>query len=296
MDSYKKIFDILPEDYTVKKLNTKPFAFLEGPVWDKKDTLYFSDVSGCKTYKMSAEGKFGVVRENTMHGNGQVLDKNGNILTCEMSEGRIVKVSPVTGEVLGIVVDTYKGKRFNATNDLVFDGRGGLYFTDPYFDVGPRDQDVEASYYLNLYGEVFCVAQDSSKPNGLVLSPDGKVLYINDTVNVTVWAYDVNKDGSLSKGRKFCEVIPPDHLKIKNPLQAAGEADGMDVDSGGNLYITTFSGIQVFSNSGEYIGLIQMPGDESPANCTFGGEDMKTLFLTARTSLYSVELLMPGIK
>lgn len=291
----QNISDILPEDYRVKKHNTQPFVFLEGPVWNKRDTLYFSDILGCKTYKMSVDGRFGVVRADTMHGNGQALDQDGNILTCEMSEGRIVKVSPMTGKVLSTVVETYQGKRFNATNDLLFDNKGGLYFTDPYFDIGPKAQEIEAAYYLSPCGEVLRVAQDASKPNGLALSPDGKVLYIDDTVNVAVWAYDVNEDGSLSKGRKFCEVIPPNDAEIKQPIQAAGEADGMAVDSKGNLYITTFSGVQVFNSSGTYIGRIRMPGDESPANCTFGGEDMKTLFLTARTSLYSVELLIPGI-
>ena len=288
--------EILPREFTVTRLNQRPFTFLEGPVWDeKRQVLYFSDPLEETVLAMDQPGNFQVIRRDSGYVNGMCMSRDGNLAVCRMASGTVEELCPETGKRLGTIASGYAGKPFHATNDVIGDGRGGYYITDPFFTYGPKTQDREATYHCAADGTVRRVAVESRKPNGLALSPDKRTLYIDDTGSREVWRYSVEADGSLSGASVFCRLSPPEDPGALPAVQRYGEADGMKVDSCGNIYITTLTGIQVFNGQGRPLGLIPMPGRESAANCVFGGSDLRTLFITARTSLYQVSLRIPGL-
>lgn len=295
MQTTTSINEILPENYMIKKVNTTPFVFLEGPVWDKdRQTLYFTDPLDLKIYRMKDFGIFEDIYDNSGYANGMCLNGDHHLIICKMDTGSIDEINPDTGKHEKVISAGYSQKPFNATNDVIFDSKGGYYITDPFFTYGPQTQDIEATYYHTAYGHTIRVATDSIKPNGLALSPDEKYLYIDDTGSVNIWRYDVQADGTLKNGTIFCQLIPPSDIEHLPYVQHFGEADGMKTDIAGNIYVTTFTGIQIFNSEGTYLGTIKMPGKESAANIVFGGRDLKTMYITARTTLYSVDLLIPG--
>lgn len=295
MQATKQLSELLPEDFTVTKLNREPFVFLEGPVWDKKrQKLFFTDPLDQTVIRMDGPGDFQVILRDSGYANGMCLSQGGNLVICKMDTGSINEVDPETGCIVGTIAAGYRGRPFHATNDVICDGRGGYYITDPFFTYGPRTQDTEATYYRAPSGEILRVASDSKKPNGLALSPDEKYLYIDDTGSAGVWRYEVKSDGTLQNGVVFCRLCPPENAESLPEVKRFGEADGMKADVMGNIYVTTYTGIQVFNAQGEALGTIPMPGDESASNIVFGGADLKTLYITARTSLYAVELIVPG--
>lgn len=295
MQVTKCISEILPDNSQIRKLNESPFVFLEGPVWDEnKKLLYFTDPLDSKIYRMKDEGLFECIYSDSGYANGMCLNKHGNLVICKMDTGSIDEINPESGQHNKIISTGYCEKPFNATNDVICDSKGGYYITDPFFTYGPHTQETESTYYHSAGNQTLQVASDSIKPNGLALSPDGKYLYIDDTGSVNVWRYDVQTDGSLKNGIVFCKLNPPSNLENLPYVQHFGEADGMKADIAGNIYITTYNGIQVFNTDGIYLGTIQMPGTETAANIVFGGKDLKTLYITARTSLYAIDLLIPG--
>ena len=167
------------------------------------------------------------------------------------------------------------------------DKTGGIYFTDPrYRAPEPWPQVKEAVYYRATDGKVTRLIEDRKAPNGIILSPDEETLYVIPSMEKQMWAYPVTSPGKLGKARVFCEVTQPPDAK-----KPAG-GDGLTIDTNGNLYITTALGLQVFDSSGKQLGIIEIP--EHPANVAFGGKDGKTLFITARRSLYSVETEATG--
>lgn len=295
MQATKQLSEILPENFTVTKLNQEPFVFLEGPVWDKKrQKLFFTDPLDQTVIRMEEAGNFQVILRNSGYANGMCLSPGGSLVICKMDTGSINEVDPETGCIVGTIAAGYRERPFHATNDVICDSRGGYYITDPFFTYGPRMQDIEATYYRAPTGEITRVAADSKKPNGLALSPDEKYLYIDDTGSTNVWRYEVRPDGTLQNGTVFCRLCPPEHAENLPEVKRFGEADGMKVDEKGNIYVTTCTGIQIFNAQGETLGTIPMPGEESASNLVFGGKDLKTLYITARTSLYAVELIIPG--
>lgn len=296
MKTTMTINEILPEDYTVKKINKKDFIFLEGPVWDEKNQmLYFTDPLGSEIFSMNDKEIFQSIFKNSGYANGMCLNNEGNLVICKMDTGSIDEINPVTGKYVRAISKGYNGKAYNATNDVIYDSKGGYYITDPFFTYGPQMQDIEATYYYSKYGETIRVASDSIKPNGLALSPDEKYLYIDDTGSVNIWRYEVQDDGTLKNGVIFCKLNPPEHIENLPYVQHFGEADGMKVDTMGNIYVTTYTGIQIFNADGMYLGIIELPGEESASNIVFGGKDLNILYITARTSLYSVDVLIPGL-
>jgi gluconolactonase len=267
----------------VKKVHGN-FQFTEGPAADREGNLYFSDVSGSKLYKVDAKGDLSVLLEDSKHTNGLMVNAAGNIVACEM-DGRLIEVNAKTKEVKSLA-DGYEGKRFNAPNDLVIDRDGGVYFTDPHFRAPPTlPQGVRAFYYRAPDGKVTRLGVVETAPNGVILSPDEKTLYIIPSMQAEMLAYPVEAPGKLGAQRTFCTL-----------KQAAGKTtgggDGLTIDTQGNLYITSALGVQVFSPGGSLLGIIEFP--EQPANCTFAGPGNKTLYATARTSLYAVPMEATG--
>ncbi len=173
-----------------------------------------------------------------------------------------------------------------APNDLVIDRGGGVYFTDPAFRAPkPLPQLKTCVYYYNSDGNVTRLIEDLPNPNGIILSPDEKTLYVIPSGQSEMMAYDVESPGKISGARKFCTLEQP-------PNSPPSGGDGLTVDTNGNLYITSKLGLQVFSPEGKMLGVIETP--EQPANVTFGGKNLKTLYVTARKSVYAIPMRAQG--
>lgn len=266
----------------VVKLKTG-FRFTEGPAGDTEGNVYFTDIPNNRIHKLAPDGTLSVFVEPAGTCNGLMV--NGDrLLACSM-EGALTsfRLSDATQTVLAA---EYNATRFNAPNDLVIDQSGGIYFTDPRFrSPDPYPQGKEAVYYRAADGTVTRVAENDSAPNGVILSPDEKTLYIIPSFERRMWAYPVVGPGQLGEGRVFCE------LQQKNP-DGNGGGDGLTIDTRGNLYITSALGLQVVSPAGKHLGIIAIP--EQPANAAFAGKDNRTIYVTARTSVYSVEVDAQG--
>jgi len=252
------------------------FKFTEGAASDAEGNVFFSDIPNNRILKWSLAGKLSTFRENSGGSNGLYVDKKGNVVACEGGGRRLVSIDP-KGNVT-MLADKYQEKRFNSLNDLWLDPKGGIYITDPRY--GSRDdieQDGEHVYYLSPdRKKLIRVINDMVRPNGIVGTPDGKLLYIADHGGNKTYVYAINKDGTLSNKKLF----------------APEGSDGMTIDNEGNVYLTT-KVVAVYSSKGQKIETIEIP--EGPANICFGGKDMKTLFITARTSLYSVQMRVKGV-
>ncbi|MGE0756540.1 MAG: SMP-30/gluconolactonase/LRE family protein [Pirellulaceae bacterium] len=267
----------------VRRVHTD-FEFTEGPAFDSQGNLYFSDVAGNKLYRVNPAGEKSVFLDPSNHTNGLMVNGRGQIYACEM-DGRLISIDIATKEVKPLAAE-YEGRRFNAPNDLVIDRTGGVYFTDPHFRAPtPLPQTLVAVYYRDPMGQVTRIIDDLKAPNGVILSPDEKTLYVIPSMQKEMMSYAVQSPGKLAKGQVFCTLAQP-------PGRDNTGGDGLTVDSQGNLYITSALGIQVFNPQGQALGIIQFP--EQPANCTIGGPNNKTLYVTARKSLYAVELEVTG--
>jgi gluconolactonase len=281
-DAAKPIHGIGPAGPTVK-LHTG-FQYLDGIAADRQGNVYFSDIPGERIYKVDSDGKLSVFLDKSHHANGLKVNAKGEVFVCEM-DGRVVAVSP-TDRKLRVIAGQYQGKRFNAPNDLVIDKNGGVYFSDPSFLAPePLPQGKTCVYCIALDGKVKRLIDNLTQPNGVILSLDEKTLYVIPTGPAEMMAYPIEEPGKLGPGRVFCT------LRGRDGKPGTG-GDGLTIDAKGNLYITSELGIQIFDTSGKFLGLLSFP--EQPANATFGGVDRKTLYVTARTSLYTVRMEATG--
>ncbi len=271
------------------------FKFTEGPLWRPDGTLWFSDVQGNVVRSLTPAGQVKVMIENAggasnappdafIGSNGMAQAPDGSVWMVQHGARQIVRVA--ADHTLTPVVSRFEGKRFNSPNDLVFAKDGALYFTDPPYGLAKQDDDParELSFngvYRFANGRVQAVVRDLNRPNGLAFSPDYKTLYVNnsDPAKNLVMRYDVATDGTLGNGRVFADLTS----KID------GLADGMKIDAKGNLYTAGPGGVWVLSPTGKHLGTIAPP--ETPANCAWG-EDGKTLYMTAVTSVYRVRTLV----
>lgn len=260
------------------------FAFTEGPAADAEGNVYFTDIPNEKIHKIDAKGTVSVFREKSNHANGLMVNAKGEVVACEM-DGAIVALS-ADGKNRRVITDTFEGKRYNAPNDLVLDKVGGVYFTDPSFRAPmPLPQGKTAVYYVDAAGKAARLIDDLPNPNGVLLSPDEKTLYVLPSGQKQMMAYPVEAPGKIGKGKVFCELA-------QAKAGGNGGGDGGTVDAKGNVYITSGTGIQVFDPSGKTLGTIAFP--EQPANVTLGGKDLKTLYVSARTSVYSCPMEATG--
>ena len=259
------------------------FQFTEGPADDGKGNLYFTDIPANRIYQIS-DGKKTVFVEPSLHCNGLMIDGAGQLLACQM-DGQLVAYDTTTKKSR-VLAGQYQGSRFNACNDLVVDRQGGIYFTDPHYRApDPLPQGTTAFYYRSQDGTVSRLAADLNAPNGIILSPDEKTLYVVPSQQKQVMAYAIDEPGEISEGRVLFEM-----RQKKEGGNSGG--DGLTIDASGNLYITTGLGLQVVSPEGVLLGIIELP--QQPANVSFGGVDRKTLYVTARTGLYQVASPIAG--
>jgi gluconolactonase len=265
----------------IKQVHTG-FEFTEGPAADAAGNLYFTDIPRNRIHKLDSSGQLSIFVEPSGHCNGLMI-VGDRLLACEM-DGRLKQYSLADAKETALA-EQFEGKRFNAPNDLVIDQTGGIYFTDPRFRApDPWPQGKEAVYYRAADGTVTRLIDDRKAPNGVILSPDEKTLYVIPSMEKEMWSYPVESPGKLGAGKLLCE------LRQKDGGSSGG--DGLTIDSSGNLYITSAMGIQVVSPEGKILGVIAFP--EQPANVTFGGAERKTLYVTARKSVYSAVMEATG--
>ncbi len=259
------------------------FTFTEGPVGTADGGLYFSDIRVSRTFHLDPGGKITVVREQTNGANGLALTRDGELLFAEGDGKRISKRS--RDGAVTTVTDGFDGKPFLAPNDLILDAKGGIYFTDP----GPRPVVPGRPtyvFYLAAGAKQPIIVDDKvPRPNGLTLTRDGRTLIVDDTIGPTVYAYDVQGDGTVKNKRPFAQ------LQDIAAGQESG-ADGMALDREDRVYITTVAGVQVFDAAGKYLGKIRSA--RQGANVAFAGPDKRTLYITAREGLYRLRMLAQG--
>ena len=283
-------------------------AFTEGPAVDADGSVYFSDIWNNRIMKLAADGSQSVFRADSGRTNGNTFDQLGRLLSCEGAEmgpggrRRVVRTDLKTGEVT-VLTDRYEGVRYNSPNDVVVDGRGRIYFTDPcYGDRSSMEMEMEGVYRIDPDGSVTRILQqpDIQRPNGIAITPDDRTLYLVDSNpnaggNRKIWAFDLATNGSVSNQRLVYDFSP------------SRGGDGMRLDVEGNLWIaagvnrarregeTTAhpAGVYGISPAGKLLGCIPVPEDLI-TNLAFGGQDKKTLYITAGKSLFKIQTKVAG--
>ncbi len=277
-----KFWDIVDHQAKLETVATG-FGFTEGPMWDAAGFLYVSDETINKIFRVYPNGK----KEEVIalgDPDGNTFDRQHRLIDCASVLRAIIAVT-ADGKYK-ILADHYDGKKFNSPNDVIVGPDDALYFTDPTLDlVAGEKQEIpfQGVYRLDDAGNVRLLTQDLTQPNGLAFSPDGKHFYIDDSEKRNIRVYDVAADGTLTNGRIFGEEPGGKH---------DGVPDGIKVDKSGNLFVTGPKGIWVWDAFGNHLGTIAMP--EQPANLTWGDKDYRTLYITATTSVYRLEMKTQG--
>lgn len=266
--------------------NAKPilvsnqFKFTEGPAVDKKGNVFFTDQPNDKIWKYSTDGQLTVFLDKTGRSNGMYFDKKGNLLTAADEKNELWSISP--DKKITVLLDNYQGKLFNGPNDLWIDPKGGIYFTDPYYqrpywERKKSELNGQYVYYL-AKGKTVPVIVDSNlvQPNGIVGSADGKNLFVADIGDKKTCKYEISKNGLLTNRTLFVEM----------------GSDGMTLDNKGNLYLTG-RGVTVFNSIGKQIAHIEIPG--WTANVCFSGKNRDVLFITSNTAVYTLQMIVKGI-
>ncbi len=266
----------------VEKL-AEDFLFTEGPAVDKKGNIFFTDQPNNRIMKWSVDGKLSVFHENPGRANGLYFDKKGNLISCSDMDNEIWSINK-KGECT-VLISEFDGKKLNGPNDLWIRPDGGIYFTDPLYarDYWKRDPKMQQEgQYVYFFSpernQILKVATDLEKPNGIVGTPDGKLLYVADIKANKTYIYEILPDGTLTNKKLFA------------PLGS----DGMTIDKKGNVYLTG-KGVTVFNSKGEKIEHIPVEANWT-ANVCFGGKDMKTLFITASQYLCALQMNVQGVR
>lgn len=265
------------------------FRFVEGPAWlPTQKLLVFSDIIGDTLYRWTAGDGVAVFRKPSNMSNGNTWDQQGRLLSCEHASSCVSR-SDNNGNY-EVLASHYNGKELNSPNDIIVAKNGHIFFTDPNSGRGAR-YGVERRQELDFQGvfrldpdarELTLLVDDFSKPNGLCFSQDEARLFINDTDRQHIRVFDVLDDFTIANGRLWASVHG----------SQPGVADGMKLDSAGNLYCCGSGGIHVFDPDGSVMGVIETP--ELAANFTWGGEGLTELFITATHAVYRLRVKIPG--
>ena len=283
--------DIVSQDAVLERVS-HGHIFTEGPVWNAREgAIYWTDIIGNTIWKWNPGIGRSVVLRPSGKANGMTFDKQGRLIVAGWTNRTVWRMEH-DGSIVPLATH-YDGKKIGTPNDVVVKSDGAIYFTDPPGGVGIVEMEGEdLQQYLNFSGiyrlepdtrKLTLLTTDVPNCNGLTFSPDESILYINDTGGRFIQAYDVQPDGTLKNSRRFADI------KGEEP----GNPDGMKVDVAGNVYCTGPAGIHVFDPSGKYLGRLKVP--EHSANMAWGDADWKTMYVTARTSVYRIRLNIAGI-
>jgi gluconolactonase len=260
------------------------FLFTEGPTCDKKGNVFFTDQPTNRIMEWSVDGKLSTFLEPSGRANGMMFDARGNLIVCADEHNQLWSISP--HKKVKVLVKDFNGKYLNGPNDVWVAPGGGMYLSDPFYRRKWWDHTMmaltnEDVFYLSSDRKTLTqMTDDLKKPNGITGTPDGKTLYVADIQANQTWRYDILSDGSLTNKTLFC----------------AKGSDGMTIDEKGDLYLCATgrtNGVSIFDPAGKLIDHIDVP-EKWSANVCFGGQDHKTLFITASTSLYSIRLNVKG--
>jgi len=246
--------------------------FTEGPLYLPTGKIIYSDIPANRIYNEDGT----VFREPSGYANGHTFDNEGRLVSAEHK--RRVSRTEKDGTVVTLA-DSFEGKKLNSPNDIIVRSDGIIYFTDPPYGGNEVELDFNGMYMIDKAGTLKLLSKNYKKPNGLALSPDEKILYVADSEAGNIHAYDVAEDGSVSNDRILCECPG---------------ADGIKVDKQGNIWATAKDGVRVINAKGELMETVVFP--QQPSNCCFGGEDGKTLYVTARTGVYKIRTTVEGIR
>ena len=286
-----KLRELVGEGVEVERVATG-FTFTEGPIWMRDGSLHFSDMPADKRRRWHPQEGVTVLRDPSNKCNGMTLDNDGNLIVCEHVTSSVVRESPDGRRET--IASHWQGKELNSPNDVIVARDGSIIFTDPTFGRMPgfgleREQELSFQGVYRLAaetGELELLVDDFVQPNGLCLSSDESLLFVNDTDRAHIRVFDVGPGHALSNGRVFAEAIGTGDL-------ATGElVDGMKLDERGNVYVTGPGGVWVFDPGGEHIGTIGVP--ENVGNVNWGGDGWQTLYIPASSSIYRVRLLVGG--
>ncbi|HEY0175896.1 MAG TPA: SMP-30/gluconolactonase/LRE family protein [Pedobacter sp.] len=265
------------------KLISHQFAFTEGPAVNAKGDIYFTDQPNDQIWKYGTDGKVSLFKDKAGRANGMYFDHRGQLLVCADEHNELWSVSK-SGKVK-VLLENVEGKKLNGPNDLWADGKGGIYFTDPYYqrDYWTRQKpEIEGQkvYYLpaGKNAKVRVVAEDVSKPNGIVGTPDGKYLYVADIQRNKTYRYTIGENGTLAEQK----------------IMINQGSDGMTIDNKGNFYLTG-KGVFIYNPEGVLIGHIEVK-EPWTANVCFGGKNRSDLFITASTGIYTIPMQTKGVE
>ncbi|HEY0421899.1 MAG TPA: SMP-30/gluconolactonase/LRE family protein [Rhodopila sp.] len=259
------------------------FKFTEGPLWHPDGFFYFVDLPSNLLFRM-VPGQAPEKVRTTQGGNGTTFDLQGRLLNCE-GEGRRVTRADHDGTV-SVLIDRFEGKRLNRPNDVICHSDGSIFFTDPSLRVPPAERELDHAgiYRIAPDGSVSLVAK-VEYPNGLALSKDERTLFVANTRwTQYIHALELDTSGNLVRRRIFADMSADG---------TNGVPDGMKIDESGRVFCTGTGGVWVFEPDGSRIGIIETP--EVCANVAFGGPDLRTLLLTASTSVYTMRVKVPGL-
>jgi len=264
-------------EYKIEKL-AGGYTFTEGPAWSRDGFLIWSDVPNNKIWKWAPGEKPVEFRTESNGANGNTFDSRGNLYTCESRTRRVTRTDKKGN--IAVVAEQWEGKRLNAPNDIVVRRDGHIFFTDPAFgnQADGRELDFYGVYRVSPKGEMSLIAKPKGRPNGIALSPNGRILYVANSDERCIYAYDLNRDGAASNERVLIANID-------------GPPDGIRVDEKGNIYVTA-TNLPIYSAEGKLLHTIKFA--ETPRNCAFGDPDLATLYVTAYTSVYRVRLGVKG--
>jgi gluconolactonase len=258
------------------------FIFTEGPTSDKAGNVYFVDQDNNRIMKYDVAGVLSTFMQPSGYANGMTFDGQGRLIAAADEKNEMWSIDVATKKAT-VLFNTFEGKLLNGPNDVwVHPTTGRIYFTDPYYprkwwSRGPKENPEAVYVYSPETRALTRVIDEMVQPNGIIGTPDGRKLYVADIRSRKTFVYDIKEDGVLGNKQPFVEF----------------GSDGMTLDSEGNVYLTTNRAVVVFDRTGRQIETIAVP--EVPANLCFGGADMRTLFITARTGFYAVKTRVQGV-